>query len=172
MVDLWAADATDVVDRLNEIIPKWEPFKESLLVNTAVADQLLTCPDFTTINALSDCLSDMASGMKLLNCDGHGVSISPLQIKTINDTKSLSVDTVCIAYALATWHGAIKIQANHMQRCTLINELKVAIAERGSTLTTEIMSVLALAEKVDFAVERKDSEALTDEPRAKKQRKK
>jgi len=114
----------------------------------------------------------MASGMKLLNADGHGVAFAPLQIKSLNDTKSLAVDTVCIAYTLATWHGAIKNQSNHMQRCTLINELKVAIAERGSTLTTELTNILVAAEKVDFAVERKDAQEEREERKeaAKKQR--
>ena len=163
MVGLWVADAADVVERLNEMIPKWEPFREQLLTNTAVADQLLSCQDFSTMNALSDCLSSMASGMKLLNADGHGVAFAPLQIKSLNDTKSLAVDTVCIAYTLATWHGAIKNQSNHMQRCTLINELKVAIAERGSTLTTELTNILVAAEKVDFAVERKDAQEEREE---------
>jgi hypothetical protein len=173
IVDLWVADSNDVVDRLHEIIPKWEPFKEQLLSNAAVANELLSCEEFATMNALSDCLSDMVSGMKLLNADGHGVSISAAQIKSMNDTKSSSVDTVCIAYALATWHGAIKVQANHMQRCSIMNELKAAIAERGSTLTTELIIVMSAAEKVDFVAERKDSEdPADDQPRQKKPRSK
>ena len=84
---------------------------------------------------------------------------------------SLAVDTVCVAYDLVARHGAIKNQPNHMRRCTLINELNQALADRGITLTKQLASVLDAADNVAFAVERK---AATDgeQPRAMKQRNK
>ena len=160
---LWAADVNTFADSLQGLLPQWQPFKEKLLSNTAVMEQLLGCSNFGNVNALSAILDIYIKGMKAVNADGHGKAFAPEVIKKAADSKSYAVDSVCMAFALAQWHLAIKVQPNLMVRCGAIKELKSEINNRGSVLTQELVDAFAEAEKVDFKVALKaDGEGKAD----------
>ena len=58
------------------------------------------------------------------------------------------METVCVAYALASWHMSIKVERSALQRGNKITELEDAVAARGSQLTDEMAKVLDEASKV------------------------
>ena len=68
----------------------------------------------------------------------------------MNGARTLAVDTICVAYALATWHTSIKIEQNKMKRGKLVEELKAQISERGSALPDELLGALGACLKSDF----------------------
>ena len=100
----WIAKADALISRLHELAPPWQPHKDKLLSEEAdLGDQLMASTTFPETTAISGSLEEMAKAMKVLNSDGAGVAVAPGVLK-MNDARTLAVDTICVAYALATWH--------------------------------------------------------------------
>ena len=154
MVALWVSDVDSLIQRQTEITPNWQPVRENLLSSHhAIGLELMSCQEFTTMNVISGTLGEYGKNLKALNLDGHGAVVPANVLKKVADAKDLGVDTVCTAFALATWHTSIKVEKNAMHCASKITYLKDQIALRGSTLTAEMTQALDMATKADFKAE-------------------
>ena len=154
VIQMWSEDVTALGASLTNLAPNWQPYKDVLLSNHALANELTSCANFGQINQHAQILDKMIIAMKALNADGHGLAFGPKVLKEATDHKSFAVDTVCTAFALAQWRMTIEVQVNHMQRCTLIKNLEDEIAQRGSVLPEDLLAALEEAKKTGFKVKR------------------
>ena len=171
IVQVWVNDVDSMIKRLTDLVPPWQPVREKLLSDQhEIAVGLMNCEHFGLINAIADTLLGYSDAMKQLNKDGFGLAVHANVFKQISDTRALATDTVCLAFALATWHTSIKVERNTMQRGKKITDLRDGISSRGSTFTDQMTQALDSAAKADFKPDVPEEPEEPEEPLKKKKR--
>ena len=170
LVQLWKAETQHCGETLYGLAPEWQPYRDTMLSNDAIARQLMCCDNFVQMNALVQALETMIGGMKALNTDGHGALIEARIIKDALDYKLFAVETICIAFALAQWSKTIQFQVNHMARAKMVTDLEAEVSSRGCKLPDDLAKEFESAKTTAFKVRRPEGDDVKEASSSAKKR--
>ena len=155
IIDHWTRDLMELILQVGDMCPNWQPFSHALFdpANAPIVKSLLENPQFKFLSPIAEALQDMLKHIRALQADGYGAVVDAQQLKQASGAKSMVVDTICVTWALFTWHNDIKTQRDAKVRSKLVLSLRSQMDERGCPRPSSLAERLDQAIKQDFVVE-------------------
>lgn len=146
----WAADIKKLVGALQQACPQWSSFRETLLDNTSMVEEMCSNPRYGQIGPLQQQLNRLVRFIKHVHADRRGALVDAELMKTAKDTADFGVETVAFTFFLYKVTRSWKDIVNVAVASKAVETLRKELAPSGIVLTAQMESHLQAWARGDF----------------------